>query len=859
MKGNCVIFGEYCQKSERSDIVFSENTISVGLGILTEILIELGKKGYGVIKEKCHEDEEKKKIEKIFGKHLTDEFNDILSSTAFEKFSKAYYIRDYISVFFDYLMFGEASKSYRRILKSQPVSLADLQDYLAKQLLHFYDLSSLVLPDAVKVNSFMRAIVEAIVDYAESLLGPDSKAAIAFINENINRNTLALLRRFEWIEQRLTRYGQEVGIGVSDNYGDYVEEYMGKLQRMYSQAHVYLMDKFDLDDFYVSQNLAYINRELKKQYKVYHTIDEMPEQYWSEIGGINWKHIFDFNNIIYIIGGAGYGKSLFLRALVKKYMEMSFIDSEHYLLIYAELRDCYANSRGEQKSVLEMLQDSMVKNTGIDKDYLPKAMISEYLEAGRCIILFDALDEVPKEYRNDLHARLMTFFADKNANNKICITSRSRGFIPDRNAHILMLLPLNRKQIEEYVDNMIRLGRFDEDNKIDFLQQANRLLNTRFLNSFLILSLLVSIYKAEQNLPDTKLDLYQKCFEYIARKRELEKGGDFDWELIRSLLMDNAFIELSCLCAPNNKGATKVDICDRLLEVYEDEYFDRNQARNAIDEFLRFCSERTEVFVPDANEDMFKFFHRSFYEYFYSKYIVIRLPDAVAIYDELIATDMDSEVFELVIAMLKATNVQRFKEVITLLCDNMERKLSSGDEECKELHILSVIMGSITNRRMIERFVKMLCDYAPTIVKMHSKHYVHNMLAELVERESEYVQKISRVYADYAYDEILERTRNVVFLSNSLNKANKYLAKIEPMPLDTLYYSFITPLSFYSQIVLWHEHSGPIETLNYMKNFWLKKRFRTSKTGRKNYKLADGQVSQLLVLLQEYENPKKQQ
>lgn len=345
--------------------MLSEQAMSVGLGILTDVLIEIGKKSYGVIKNKYHEAEHKKQIKQIFDKHVREEYSDILSSAAFEKFANALYIRDYISDFFNYLVFGKASSSFRKIQKTQMVTISDLQEYLTNQLLQCYDSSVVDIPDDVRVRSFIRAVLDAMTEYANVFLGNESKSVISFINENTNMNTLAILRRLEWLEQRLTDFSQEAIGTVKDNYNEYLQEYIAKLQRMYSQAHVYLMDKFDLDDFYVCPNITYINKSLLKQHKEYHTMEDLPKFYWDQIGKIDWTHIFDINNIIYIIGGAGYGKSLFLRALIRKYKEMSFIDSEHYLLIYAELRDCYADARGVQKSVLDMLQDSMVKNTGM--------------------------------------------------------------------------------------------------------------------------------------------------------------------------------------------------------------------------------------------------------------------------------------------------------------------------------------------------------------------------------------------------------------------------------------------------------------------------------------------------------------
>lgn len=833
--------------------MISEHVISVGLGILTDVLIEVGKKGYGVISDKAREAEHKKLIERIFAKHLSEEFSDILTSSAFEKFCNALHIRDYISDYFNYLIFGKISSNFPRLQKTQPMTISDLQEYLTNQMLQCYDSVGIGIPDDVRVRLFVRAIIDAMAEYANEFIGTESKSVIAFINQNANKNMLTILRRLEWLEQRITRFSSGAIADVKDNYDSYLQEYTKTLQRRYSQAHVYLMDKFDLDDFYVCPNITYINKNLLKKHMDSHMPEDIPEFYWDQIGRIDWRHIFNINNIIYIIGGAGYGKSLFLRSLIRKYKEMSFIDSEHYLLIYAELRDCYADPKGEQKSVLDMLQDSMVKNTGIDRTYLPKSMISDYINAGRCIILFDALDEVPREYRTDLHNKLITFFADKNINNKVCITSRSRGFIPDKNVHTLRLMPLTEAQIEKYVDNMIQLGRFDKENKEDFLHQAKRLVDNRFLNSFLVLSLLITIYKAEKDLPDTKLDLYQKCFEYIARKREKEKGGNFNWDLMRSLLMDNAFMELSYLCAPNNNGTTKEAICSKLLSVYEDEYSDRNQARNAIDEFLRFCAERTEVFVPDANEDTFKFFHRSFYEYFYSKYIVIRLTTAQAIYDELVKTDLDSEIFELVIAMLKNTDIQRFKDVLNLLCDNMDRKLSMGETKCIELHILSVVMGHVSNHRLTERFIRMLCAFAPLIAGASRRYYVHDMLVALIEHNPQYIGDLSDAYLDFAYEEILDSIRMPVDLLNRWSKDVKCGKQNEELPVELLYHSFDYSLSFYTQIIIRQAPDGVVGVLEHMKKDWLRKRFKTSKTGQRSYKLADGQVSQMIKFLREYE------
>jgi hypothetical protein len=58
---------------------------------------------------------------------------------------------------------------------------------------------------------------------------------------------------------------------------------------------------------------------------------------------------------------------------------------------------------------------------------------------------------------------------------------------------------LDRGQIQTYVDNIIKLGKFDKSDRESFLQQTQILVNKGFLNSFLVLSLLINIYKEREN------------------------------------------------------------------------------------------------------------------------------------------------------------------------------------------------------------------------------------------------------------------------------------------------------------------------------------------------------------------------
>ena len=374
-----------------------------------------------------------------------------------------------------------------------------------------------------------------------------------------------------------------------------------------------------------------------------------------------------------------------------------------------------------------------------------------YLNAGRCIILLDALDEVEKSKRIYLHESVIAFFKSQNPNNKICLTSRDRGFIPERNVEVFKICRLNEDQIEKYVDKIIALRKFEKADKETFMKQTEILVRKGFLNSFLVLSLLINIYKAERELPENKLELYQKCFEYIANKREKDKTQkEFDWKVISPIMKDNTFIELSRLGLPNNSDIDRSEIRERLLQIYKTKYGSEAETENAIDEFLKFCSDRTELFVPTA-EDKYKFFHRSFFEYFYSLYIFLRCANEREMLEELLKFDVDSEVFELTVAMLKQKSEERYQTLIELMFGRAEEELKSNAEDFPVLNVLILSMQVIDDALYRKRFLQIIIDSKDTILK--NLDTIHNLrlISSIYEGDTDSYEKICNSY----YDEYL--------------------------------------------------------------------------------------------------------
>lgn len=313
------------------------------------------------------------------------------------------------------------------------------------------------------------------------------------------------------------------------------------------------------------------------------------------------------------------------------------------------------------------------------------------------------------------------------------------------------ILPLDRIQIETYVDNIIKLGRFDAKDKKAFLEQSSILVNKGFLNSFLVLSLLINIYKAERELPENKMELYQKCFDYIAYRREKEKTkAKFDWNLISCMMKDNTFMELAQMCFPNNSDIGKDEIVDMLCRTYRRKYNSDAETELAAEHFLKFCADRTELFVQAAGEDRFKFFHRSFFEYFYSQYIFLRIRVVADVYKSLQQFDVDSEVFELTLAMMKQKDEPRYQELVEYMFDKMEEEVTKKGQNLNAFNILTLGMQVIDDNVYKRRYINFLLQNSEMIIRKIEHIPNQQVIYSIISNDNVFVQQIIETYGSDA-------------------------------------------------------------------------------------------------------------
>ena len=742
-------------EEEREDLFMTPVVENIIYNIVASIIYDVCKSGLGKnIYNKTINSKEK--VEEYVKLKLDTRYEMLCNSGVLEGFLRSPLIIDILSNYILYVVTGKVedklgNNGLTKKSRSKYLEEDDLLKFLADKLQSRYeDNKAICVPEYSLLIAFFKEIFTLGSDYFFDQITQEQMAMVYFVNMKLNILGNGIFSKMDEIVHILNKSIQTEIVYLDEKLLSDKEYYTTILKENQKLAHIYMLDRFNFNEFYVppfltrrEENIHGINvRYMRKPYIYREGITDGEEFE-------DWKYIFDRNNIVYVTGGAGYGKTLFMKKLIGEYEKLNIVDASEYMVIYGELKNFYVNNTGEPIPVIDFLQNSMRKETLIDDVRVSRELIDYYLRRGRCIILLDALDEVDKEKRQSLHCLVINYFKNQNPNNKICITSRARGFLPEKDIEVFEIEPLEAVQIKTYVDNIINLGKFDEGDKDAFLKQTAILVEKGFLNSFLVLSLLINIYKAERELPENKLELYQKCFEYISNKREKEKSQEkYDWPLITTLMKENTFMELANLCLPNNSDVNKEVIKERLTQIYKTKYVSENQTEAAIEQFLIFCFDRTELFVPASGEDCFKFFHRSFFEYFYSQYIFTRIAKIEDIYEVWGRFDVDSEIFELTLAMFKQKNESKYQEIVEFLLDKIKVSFLDIQERINTLNMLILCMQVVDDELYKKRFVEFLVEEHEFCKKYIDKISNQSIIVDIVKANEDSKVIVSKAYQD---------------------------------------------------------------------------------------------------------------
>jgi hypothetical protein len=360
---------------------------------------------------------------------------------------------------------------------------------------------------------------------------------------------------------------------------------------------------------------------------------------------LDWKEAQQKFRRIMVLADPGMGKTTLLRmtAVRTAQQERQYLENLEKTVDDVVFPVCLRLA--EIDEMPGEVDDVILQLTKRDYNYSEDPIISllqEKLRTGKCLLLFDALDEVPRERRLKLAERIKRLLIKYPC--AIVVTSRIVGYSNIfRELKEMEIIPLRQEQIEQYIKvwfkNSIQTSQdfqlFEIEHSVVVHEKSwkekqakeliHELQNKQQFQSLaqnpLLLSLLCSLAQTQQlHLPARRVDVYKQAIEYMLTKWNRNYTLASDGRVRAKLrILEELAYHFSC-------EGKEIFSADELYEKIE-KYL-KNSTVSSIfkdchsDDLLREFSENDGLFQKLFREsDQYIFLHRTFQEYLTASYL----------------------------------------------------------------------------------------------------------------------------------------------------------------------------------------------------------------------------------------------
>lgn len=573
-----------------------------------EIILALGSSVLEAIGAKLLERKSKNKVQNRLNEIVKEQFecfaDSSLDSNDFYTLVKSIRFIEIVRNYFFMVRDNQSIEEYRTNIEAliceecKSAKLIDAKEFIKKIEALYID--------------FLRKIIE---DYpgiyvSFQLMSVSHREIISNIRESQNE----LKRYLATLENRKATIGDE----NIKQYHAVTEREFGEI-RFTGIAGAERRKSQNINEFYVENTFSYFGKE----------IDRLYEYNFEEIESIKLSNFFDLGNKIILIGGAGLGKSTTLNYLFCNYENLYNATA---LKLKIDLKE-YAEEIGEKKKgVLWCIANEFskrIKYSGQTIEEL-QAIVAEKLNSGSCLIILDALDEIPTQaLRNTVRSEIETFTSLYYLNRYI-ISTREAGYLKNRFDETFLHIRINQfntEQIKKYSKNWY-LSYYENASDFDefwskFEDEVERARCNNLIRNPIILVLALVIFDFESSLPTRRIEFYKKCIDTFLTERENRKAAIKLSDKTKSILAMNltvpkiAFYRYNKLMQNSSFrfNYSELENAVKGAIAVEDEI---NWA-TAIKQYFEYLVERTEL-IQEVDEEHLDFAHKTFYEYFLAFY-----------------------------------------------------------------------------------------------------------------------------------------------------------------------------------------------------------------------------------------------
>ena len=318
--------------------------------------------------------------------------------------------------------------------------------------------------------------------------------------------------------------------GVPD--AEAISLYLEKLRAKYDKVYM-LINKFEAVPFYS----IFVCNDFERQLPAQNATKDLPQK--ELIHDATAVDLSEISKYLIVTGTGGIGKSMMMRHLL--FDAIARYDETGTFPIFILLKDFEDNGG----TMLDYISDIVTNfGTGITRNKL-----ISMLEAGKCLLIFDGLDEISKAV-SDRFTKLLEAFVDRFTDNQYIVSTRpNKRIAPYLRFVPLFIQPFTKDQALALIDKIS----FRQDNqriKDGFRQELDqRLFGTHreFAENPLLLTIMLMTYEKYEDIPSKMHVFYKKAYEALVQEHDLNKG--YNRPLATELSADDFADYLSEFCA----------------------------------------------------------------------------------------------------------------------------------------------------------------------------------------------------------------------------------------------------------------------------------------------------------------------
>ncbi len=351
-------------------------------------------------------------------------------------------------------------------------------------------------------------------------------------------------------------------------------------------------------------NDVYIKPDIRKCTEDDYKIDSVTQRKKNEI--VDLAETVATNQIIFIEGDPGVGKSKLLRNLSSEFCKPDKFKESSLIPVYFSFKEYCETYEEDIHSLIE-------SKLGDSYETLDSIKGRKYL------LVSDSLDECKTEDRDTISV-LESIFAKVNEDDSLKLIATSRHLdrfnIPKGlldNICTLEIVPLSGKKVISFLKELLKNASIPER----IIEDAKRSSIFKDLPKCPIAAILLGhiLRQGDKELPSSLPELYSQFIEISVGRWELDKGlqSQKEYKALDKILQNIAVHMLEAGVDRLNRGEAESFFC---------EYLDnRNFGIDAFSFFEKVTNRCSIICLLDSG-NTFAFKHRSFIEYYYARKMI---------------------------------------------------------------------------------------------------------------------------------------------------------------------------------------------------------------------------------------------